>query len=66
MITLFPSEPAIIPGEWLTTVRATATGAVIITQKNGEGEMVIVIPPEYNFAMCSAIHNAKEKRNEHS
>ena len=49
----------VIPGEWRTTVSATPTGNVIITQKSGrKKEQVIVIPADYNFAICTAIHQA--------
>lgn len=51
----------VIPGEWRTTVSATPTGNVIITQKSGRKEQVIVIPAEYNFAICNAIHQAHSK-----
>jgi hypothetical protein len=58
----------VIRGEWHTSVQGTATGNVVITQRTGKVEQVVIIPAEYNLAMCNAIHHAhadaQEKGND--
>ena len=49
----------IIAGKWFTTVSATATGNIVVTQGKGKARQVIVFPAEYKLAICNAIHQAQ-------